>query len=92
MNFSEIIIAFVTVLASFALTILSRYVRSKVSAADWSNAIFWVKAVVAAAEQLYGAGKGEEKREYVRNAIDFLELGEEEKEILIESAVRGIKE
>ncbi|NLD88316.1 MAG: holin [Clostridiales bacterium] len=92
MNFSEIIIAFVTVLASFALTILSRYVRSKVSAADWSNAIFWVKAAVAAAEQLYGAGKGEKKREYVRNAIDFLELGEEEKEILIESAVRGIKE
>ena len=69
------------------------YIRSKTTAEERDEILFWVKIAVAAAEQVFtGPGRGEEKKEYVLNwlmthdiVIDFESL-----DAMIESAVYEI--
>lgn len=91
MTFVEILSSFVT----FSLAVLSmflvRYLRGKISDHTWKSLKFWVNEAVEASEQLFKMQEnaGAEKRACAMEMLDALQLdlGETEKNILIEAAV-----
>ena len=66
----EAIIALISALTTvFIIPKLTLYLREKLSAEQMSSLKEWVAVAVAAAEQLYGSKKGQQKKEYV---VSFL--------------------
>ncbi len=95
MTFVEILSSFVAVILGVFTMFAARYLRSCISDNTWESLKFWVNEAVNAAEQVYKMQEksGNEKRELVEEMLAELQLdlGETEKNILIESAVSRIK-
>ncbi len=91
MTFVEILSLFVTFLLTAVSAIFVRFLKSKISDNAWKSIEFWVNSAVNAAEQVYKMQEnaGEEKRAYVFESLDALNLNlcETEKNILVEAAV-----
>lgn len=61
--------AFIAVMAALAVRYLVPWLKSRTTAAQREDLAYWVKVAVTAAEQLYSASQGAEKKRYV---LDFL--------------------
>ena len=69
-DLTPIINAVIALIAAIISAFLIPWLKSKTTAEQRKELTAWVKIGVAAAEQLYaGAGRGEEKKQYV---LDFL--------------------
>ena len=63
---TQIIVAVIGLLGIIVTTIVAPLIKAKTTTAQWANVVVWTKAAVQAAEVIYkGAGRGEEKRDYV---------------------------
>lgn len=87
----EILISILSVIVS---CFLIPWLKEKLSAEKLENLVKWVKIAVEAAEQLYGSGKGQQKKEYV---VSFLlskgiVFDANEVEAIIESSVLQLPE
>lgn len=82
----EIVISVLSVIAS---CFIIPWLKEKLSAEKLERLVKWVKIAVEAAEQLYGSGAGQQKKEYVVNFL--LEKGivfdADKMSAIIESAV-----
>ena len=89
-DITTIVEAVVALIGVVITCIVIPYVRSKTTAQQREELNAWIKIAVAAAEQIYqGAGRGEEKKQYV---LDWLEdhnvtVDEDRIDALIEAAV-----
>lgn len=89
-DITPIVEAVVALIGVVITCIVIPYVRSKTTAQQREELNAWIKIAVAAAEQIYqGAGRGEEKKQYV---LDWLEdhnvtVDEDKIGALIEAAV-----
>ena len=89
-DITPIVEAVIALIGVIITCIVIPYVRSKTTAQQREELNAWIKIAVAAAEQIYqGAGRGEEKKQYV---LDWLEdhnvtVDEDRIDALIEAAV-----
>ena len=92
-DITPVINAVIALLAAGVSVFLIPWIKSQTTEAQRKELTAWVKIGVAAAEQLYkGAGRGEEKKQYV---IDFLKqkgfkVDEESVSNAIEAAVKQL--
>lgn len=92
-DITPIINAVIALAAAGVTVFLIPWIKSKTTDEQRKELLEWVKIGVAAAEQLYkGAGRGEEKKQYV---IDFLKqkgfkVDEESVSNAIEAAVKQL--
>lgn len=87
----EILISILSVIVS---CFLIPWLKEKLSAEKLEKLVKWVKIAVEAAEQLYGSGMGQQKKEYV---VSFLlskgiKFDANEVEAIIESSVLQLPE
>lgn len=87
----EILISILSVIVS---CFLIPWLKEKLSAEKLEKLVKWVKIAVEAAEQLYGSGTGQQKKEYV---VSFLlskgiKFDANEVEAIIESSVLQLPE
>lgn len=67
---TQIIVAVIGLLGIVVTAIVAPLIKAKTTTAQWDNIVAWANTAVAAAEVIYkGAGRGEEKREYVINWV-----------------------
>ena len=72
-DITPIINAVIALLAAGVSVFLIPWIKSKTTDAQRKELLEWVKIGVAAAEQLYeGQGRGEEKKQYVLDFLQFL--------------------
>lgn len=92
LNITEMIMGFVMLIVSFALSMLIRYIKSAVSESAWQDAVAWVELAVSAAEQMYkGVPKsGDKKYEYAYDMLKDLDIDDAQKNMLIEAAVKKL--
>lgn len=93
-DFTELFEIIISILSVIASCFIIPWLKEKLSAEKLKTLVKWVKIAVEAAEQLYGSGKGQEKKEYV---ISFLlskgiVFDANEVEAIIESAVLQLPE
>lgn len=87
--------AVIALLGAVITYILIPYIKSRTSAAQRGDILFWVSVAVNAAEQVFNAsGMGDQKKQYV---LDFLtekgiKVSAEQLDILIEAAVFEINQ
>lgn len=92
-DITPIINAAIALIGAAVSVFLIPWIKSKTTAEQRKELIAWTKIGVAAAEQLYvGAGRGEEKKQYV---IDFLKekgftVDETSVDAAIEAAVKQL--
>jgi hypothetical protein len=67
--FQALILLISSVITIYILPKVKVFLTAKLSSEQMENLKKWVKVAVAAAEQLYGSKKGQEKKEYV---VSFL--------------------
>lgn len=80
----------ISLLSAIVTYILIPYIKSKTTAEQQENIMFWVRVAVSGAEQIYREkGQGNKKKKYVLNFLaDMgLKVTEEEASILIEAVV-----
>lgn len=97
MNFDITIVveAVLLILGIIVTRYIVPWVREKTSAAEQETINTWIRAAVAAAEQIYaGSGRGAEKKAYVTRwlAERGFNVKSETVDLLIESAVYELKE
>lgn len=69
-NLTQIIVALIGLLSIVITALVVPLLKAKTTAAQWTNIVAWTQTAVQAAEVIYkGAGRGEEKREYVINWV-----------------------
>lgn len=88
-DYTELIQAFIALLATIITTFLIPYIKKKFSIETLEELKKWVGVAVNAAEQLYGSKTGQQKKDYV---ISFLlskgiVFDETEVEAMIEAEV-----
>ena len=69
------------------------FIKLKVGEAHWNNILFWVGIAVNAAEQIYkGHGRGEEKKQAVRDFLNKMgfDVDLEAVDAMIESEVKKL--
>lgn len=94
-DLTQVITAVFTLIFALITAFLIPYLKSKLSAEQLDTIIMWVDIAVQAAEMIYvGAGRGEEKKQYVLNFLKEkgFTLNTAEIENLIESAVLSLKQ
>lgn len=97
-DITPIISMLVALIGLMITTILIPWIKRKITAEKYSQIAAWVDVAVLAAEQLYGAGKGDEKLAYVaallhEKGIEFdPENLKDEIRAMIEAAVRTLGE
>lgn len=69
MDYTVLIQAIITLAATLITAYLIPLVKEKAGVAKYERAMQMVKVAVCAAEQLFGAGKGEEKLQYVEKRL-----------------------
>ena len=92
---TQVIVALIGLIGVLLSTVIVPLVRSKTTAQNWNNAIFWVKMAVQSAEQIYtGTGMGAKKKEYVEAFLkkNNIELDPSQLDVAIEAAVKEIKD
>ena len=93
-DFTALFEIIVSVLSVIVSCFLIPWLKEKLSAEKLEKLVKWVKIAVEAAEQLYGSGAGQQKKEYV---VSFLlskgiVFDTNEVEAIIESAVLQLPE
>lgn len=68
-DLTPIIQAFIGLLAAIITTRIMPWLKSKTTAQQQENMRMAVRTLVYAAEQIYGAGRGNEKLNYVKNEL-----------------------
>ena len=93
-DFTGIVEIVISILATIATCFIIPLLKEKLEAEKLKRIIKWVKIAVDAAEQLYGSGTGQEKREYVVNYLlkKGIVFDVDEMEMIIESAVFRLPE
>lgn len=89
-DLTDVVSAIITLLCALISAFLIPYLKSKVDAERLAKIQKWVNVAVEAAEMIYkGAGRGEEKKAYVKACLEAhgYALDVDEIENLIESAV-----
>lgn len=72
-DITQIVVAVIGLISLIITSVLVPWLKSKTSSSQWATIEAWVKTAVEAAEVIYqGAGRGEEKRDYVLNMIQDL--------------------
>lgn len=72
-DITQIIVAVIGLISLIITSVVVPWIKSKTSASQWQTIEQWVSTAVEAAEVIYeGAGRGEEKREYVLNMVQEL--------------------
>ena len=67
---TQIIVAVIGLIGIVITAIVAPLIKAKTTTAQWDNIVSWADAAVKAAEVIYkGAGRGEEKRDYVINWV-----------------------
>lgn len=97
MNFDITIVieAVVLIVTVIVTRFVVPWIRERTTAAEQENINTWIRAAVAAAEQIYaGAGRGAEKKDYVMRWLAYhgFNVSNETVDMLIESAVYQLKE
>lgn len=87
-DFTAIFQAILALLGAIITYWLVPYVKSKATAQQQANVAVLVRTAVAAAEQLYGAGMGEDKLDYAQQWLN--ERGVKYSRAEIEAAVRDL--
>lgn len=96
MDITPIISMLIALIGLMITSILIPWVKRKITAEKYSQIAGWVNIAVLAAEQLYGAGRGDEKLAYVaallhEKGIEFdPENLKDEIRAMIEAAVRTL--
>lgn len=69
-NLTQVVVAVIGLIGIVITTLIVPLIKAKTTAAQWANIVAWTQTAVQAAEVIYkGAGRGEEKREYVINWV-----------------------
>ncbi len=96
MDITPIISAFIAILGVLLTSLFVPWLKRKLSAERYNQLQAWVRTFVLAAEQIYGAGKGDEKLRYVADLlrqkgieVDVDNLTDEVR-AMIEAAVREL--
>ena len=72
-DITQIIVAVIGLISLVITSVVVPWIKSKTSSSQWQTIEAWVSTAVEAAEVIYqGAGRGEEKREYVLNMVQEL--------------------
>lgn len=96
MDITPIISAFIAILGVLLTSLFVPWLKRKLSAERYNQLQTWIHTFVLAAEQLYGAGNGRAKLEYVGNMLRAkgieVDIDDVEDEIraMIEAAVREL--
>lgn len=69
MDYTALIQAIIALAATLITAYLIPYIKAKAGAAKYEKIMAVVRVSVRAAEQLYGAGKGDEKLKYVEQRL-----------------------
>lgn len=64
-DYTDILQALITLLATLITTFLIPYIKKKISAEKLEELKTWISIAVKAAEQLYGSKTGQQKKEFV---------------------------
>ncbi len=89
-DLTDVVAAIITLLCALISAFLIPYLKAKFDTEKLAKIQTWVNAAVEAAEMIYkGAGRGEEKKAYVKACLEAhgYALDVDEIENLIESAV-----
>lgn len=92
MNITEVLQAFVYLIAAILTVFVVPAIKNKVGAQNMDEFLRWVDIAVAAAEQLYDSADGKAKKEYVLSYLSgkgFCVDGEE-LDLAIEAAVNRL--
>lgn len=82
MDITQIIVALIALLGTVITGVIIPMIKAKTTSQQWNNIVSWADTGVHAAEAIYkGAGRGDEKKEYV---INFLKTKCEEKNVKID--------
>ena len=87
---TEIVKAFLVLLAAVVTYIVVPYIKSRTTAEQQQTINGWIRIAVAAAEQIYnGEGRGAEKKQYVLGFLSDkgFKLDETSLDAMIEAAV-----
>lgn len=93
-DLTQVILAAIALIAALVSAFVVPWLKSNFTATQLQNIVMWVNFAVEAAEMIYkGAGRGEEKKQYV---LEFLKskgftLNTAEIDALIEAAVLELK-
>lgn len=90
----EIMTILISLVGALIGYLLIPYIKSKTTAEQQQNVMFWVRVAVSAAEQIYKEkGQGKQKKEYVLEFLGSigLKITEEEADVLIEAIVQELK-
>lgn len=89
MNITPIINAVIALIAALVSAFVIPWIKKKVAACDLDRLQSWTNIAVAAAEQIYTAVQGEEKKQYVLKylAAKGYNINDEDIENTIESEV-----
>lgn len=72
-DITQIAVAVIGLLGIIITSVIVPLIKQKVTTEQWNNIIAWTSAAVQAAEVIYkGAGRGEEKRQYVMEYVEKL--------------------
>ena len=93
-DFTGILEIVISILATIATCFIIPLLKEKLDAEKLKRLVKLVKIAVDAAEQLYGSGYGEDKREYVVNYLlkKGIVFDTDDMDMLIESAVFRLPE
>ncbi len=91
-DITPILESLITILCAIITGLLIPYLRKKLSNATFDNISKWVNVAVSCAEQVYGEGKGKDKKQFVLNYLNSkgLTYDQEAIDVLIESAVQKL--
>lgn len=92
MNITEVLRAFVYLIAVILTVFVVPAIKNKVNAQEMESFLKWVDIAVAAAEQLYDAADGSKKKMYVMNYLSMKGFSVEtaELDLAIEAAVNRL--
>ena len=64
-DITQILLAVLTLLGAVVTGVVVPWIKGKTTAAQQESIRFWTRMAVTAAEQIFGSGKGLEKKQYV---------------------------
>jgi len=91
-DITPILVLVIELLVALVSVFLVRWLNKNVGAEKTQEIMMWIKIAVQAAEQLFGAGRGEEKKEYVLNFLNSKGITYDSEKInaMIESQVYSL--
>ena len=96
---TQIAVALIGLISIIITVLIAPLIQSKTTASQWSNIVDWTSTAVQAAEAIYkGAGRGEEKRNYVISWVSEkakrhnIKIDEQSIRIALEDAWRWVQQ